>query len=214
MIASFSHNFIFLKTRKVGGTSMEIVMSSWCGGRDICTPVTEEDEELRREHGGEARNFGSPTGEAMFINHMPARAVRAKLPGLWSRAFKFSVDRHPYEKVISRAFWNIGRRGGNPDEELADEIDQALIKRNYINFPIYMINRKPAVDEVWRYEDAWTKLAALAERLGVAVPEQPPRAKGGYRKDPRSAAEILSPEQREQIYRDARIEFDLLGYEP
>ena len=47
MIASFAHDFIFVKTRKVGGTSLEIVLSSWCAARDICTPITPEDEAIR-----------------------------------------------------------------------------------------------------------------------------------------------------------------------
>ena len=60
----------------------------------------------------------------------------------------------------------------------------------------------------------WERLAALAQRLGQAVPEAPPRAKSGHRRDPRPAREVLSADQRRRIAEDARIEFELLGYEP
>lgn len=214
VIASYTRDFIFLKTRKVGGTSLEIVLSAWCGEADICSPITAQDEVLRRAHGGKARNFRSPTGEILFYNHMPAAEVQAALPELWERAFKFTVDRHPYDKVISRAWWNVGRREGNPEQELSREIDRAIGSRSYLNYPIYTIGGELAVDEVWRYEDLWPRLARLAERLGVSPTEQQPKAKAGYRKDARSGAEILTTEQRAQVYRDARLEFDLLGYAP
>lgn len=214
MIASFAHDFIFVKTRKVGGTSLEIVLSSWCSGRDICTPIPPEDEQIRARYGGSPRNFRAREGKPAFYNHIPATDVRAALPGLWSRAFKFSVDRHPYEKVVSRAWWNIGRRGGSPEQEIEEEIEQAIEKRSYLNYPIYCDGEQVIVDEVWRYEEMWDRLAELAERLGQAVPEAPPRAKSGHRRDRRPAREILSDEQRRRIAEDARIEFELLGYEP
>jgi hypothetical protein len=214
MIASFAHEFIFVKTRKVGGTSLEIVLSSWCSGRDICTPIPPRDELIRAEYGGAPRNFRATGAKPAFYNHMPATDVHAALPGLWSRAFKFSVDRHPYEKVVSRAWWNVGRRGGSPEQELEAEIDQAIATKSYLNYPLYCEGERVIVDEVWRYEEMWDRLEALAERLGQALPDAPPRAKGGHRRDRRPAREVLSPEQRRRIAEDARIEFELLGYEP
>ena len=213
MIASFTHNFIFLKTRKVGGTSMEIVLRSWCGDRDICSPVTAEDEALRSDYGAKARNFRGPDGSVRFYNHMSATEVRKELPELWEKAFKFTVERHPYEKVVSRAWWNIGRRGGSPEQELAAEIEQAIASRSYINFPIYCANGEVLVDEVWRYEEMWARLASWAAKLDLLEPAQPPRAKGDHRKDRRPAREVLSGAQRDRIYADARLEFDLLGFE-
>jgi hypothetical protein len=214
VIASFAHDFIFVKTRKVGGTSLEIVLSSWCTGRDIVTPIPPEDEAIRAGFGGMPRNFRGPAGKAVFYNHMPATDIAATLPGLWSRAFKFAVDRHPYEKVVSRAWWNIGRRGGSPEAELEREIDLAIATKSYLNFPLYCDGAKVIVDEVWRYEEMWDRLTALAERLGQSIPEAPPRAKSGHRRDRRPAREVLSDDQRRRIAEDAAIEFDLLGYEP
>ena len=212
MIASFSHDFIFVKTRKVGGTSLEIVLSSWCSGRDICTPITIEDEAIRASFGGRARNFRGSGGEILFYNHMPAADIRAALPGLWRQAFTFAVDRHPFEKVVSRAWWNIGRRGGAP-EEIGREIEATIAKKSYLNFPLYCAGEKVIVDEVWRYEEMWDRLATFAGRLGQTVPDAPPRAKGGHRRDRRPAREVLTQEQRARIAVDACVEFQLLGYE-
>jgi hypothetical protein len=57
VIASFHHGFVFIKTRKTGGTSVEIVLSAWCGPDDIVTPIAPEDEVVRARYGGAPRNY-------------------------------------------------------------------------------------------------------------------------------------------------------------
>jgi hypothetical protein len=47
MIISHEHKFIFLKTRKMAGTSIEIALSRFCGDEDIITPINVPDERLR-----------------------------------------------------------------------------------------------------------------------------------------------------------------------
>lgn len=44
-------NVLFLKPRKVGGTSFEIALSRYAGGGDIITPISETDEITRRNLG-------------------------------------------------------------------------------------------------------------------------------------------------------------------
>lgn len=52
MIISKTNNFIFIKTKKTAGTSVEIALSVHCGAEDIITPLDQEGEELRRKAGG------------------------------------------------------------------------------------------------------------------------------------------------------------------
>ena len=54
MIVSHSHRFIFIKTRKVAGTSVELFLSQFCGEEDIVTTLG-PDEKLREGMG--ARNY-------------------------------------------------------------------------------------------------------------------------------------------------------------
>ena len=50
MIISHKHKFIFIKTFKVSGTSMEIALSRHIGGKDILTPLNlERERERERE---------------------------------------------------------------------------------------------------------------------------------------------------------------------
>jgi hypothetical protein len=56
MIISHEHKFIFIKTKKTAGTSIELALSQLCGPDDIIPPTTESDETLRVP-GSEPRNW-------------------------------------------------------------------------------------------------------------------------------------------------------------
>ena len=42
MIVSHKHRFVFVKTRKTGGSSIEHALSEFCGGGDVLTPLPPE----------------------------------------------------------------------------------------------------------------------------------------------------------------------------
>lgn len=210
MIASFSNNFIFLKTTKTAGTSVEIVLSSWCSGRDICTMMPDED--LRVQYGGRAMNYMGWFGRKKYWNHMPARDVSQKLPKLWDTAFKFTVERHPYERVVSRAYWQIARRGETSQRYIQAEIDGIIEARTFLNRPIYTLNERIAVDQVLLYDDLWPGIARLAERFGKPMPTNLPQAKAQHRTDRRPAREILSAGQKNAILQIAEADFRDFGF--
>ena len=57
MILSHKHKFIFIKTRKTAGTSIEIALSRFCGKDDIITPISPEDEKIRKKIGVKPQNY-------------------------------------------------------------------------------------------------------------------------------------------------------------
>ncbi|MEM7193183.1 MAG: hypothetical protein AAF405_10065, partial [Pseudomonadota bacterium] len=56
MIISHKHKFIFLKTKKTAGTSVELALSQICGESDVITPLAAADEALRAD-GLRAQNW-------------------------------------------------------------------------------------------------------------------------------------------------------------
>ncbi len=51
MILSERHRFVFIKGRKVAGTSTEMALAALCGPDDIITPISPIDERARLPNG-------------------------------------------------------------------------------------------------------------------------------------------------------------------
>jgi hypothetical protein len=51
MILSEMNKFVFIKGKKVAGTSVEVALASICGSNDIITPITPIDEQCRVSSG-------------------------------------------------------------------------------------------------------------------------------------------------------------------
>ena len=74
MIISHRHKFIYLKPRKVAGTSVEVALAQHCGDDDIVTPVSafnpDWDEEEYAQSGKKWRGYS---------RHSPLLPVRKRL---------------------------------------------------------------------------------------------------------------------------------------
>ncbi|HEX3945455.1 MAG TPA: hypothetical protein VHW69_15360 [Rhizomicrobium sp.] len=234
MIVSYLHNFIFIKTKKTGGTALEVALAPCCGPADIITPFGPSDEIRRSANGLIPRNFSSdPAAEQRlreavqnrtrkiyrtakrvgdFTSHMRAAEIKRRLsPDFWDGACKFTVERHPYEKAVSGAYYNYKEEHDGP---LASHLDAFIRRGTYRTFEFYTIDGKPVVDEFLRHETLAQDLKRLTNKLGFSVAEELPRMKSRSRADPRPAREILSDEQKQIVRQVCREEFELLGYEP
>lgn len=231
MILSHARKFIFIKTRKVSGTSMEISLSQFCGADDIITPISYVDELVRLDLGGVLpQNYGDPKEQqfrdlilarradnpktrhkGQFYNHVPAVEVREHVgQEMWDEYFTFSMERHPYDKVVSHVYFHA-RRKENWDFD--KELKRILKKGYYISYPVYSDGETPIVDFIVNYENLQEDLARLSDKLGFDVAKHYPQTKHTYRPDRRPGRELLSDEAKDIIYEQCKVEFETLGFE-
>jgi hypothetical protein len=182
VIVSHEHGFVFMKTRKTAGTSVEIALSRVCGEDDVITPVTDVDEGLRRAHGGRGpQHFESPPHlERTAFNHMPVSMVRRMLGRKkFESYFSFAVERNPWDAVVSLYHWRFRDSEPGPfPEYVASEAVETFATKNQ---RIYRIKGEVAVDRVLRYESLADELAAVWSELGLPGGPDLPHAKGGTR---------------------------------
>ena len=78
---------------------------------------------------------------------------------------------------------------------------------------VYTINDEVVVDRVLRFENLSAELEAVRRQLNIPEPLELPRAKARFRKDKRTAGEILTTEEKARIAQIFEKEISLYGYE-
>src|SRR5262245_17789398 len=121
MIFSQEHKFIFLKTRKMAGTSVELALRQLCGPDDIIAAIgdaKERRQQVLHYQGRPPQNwrvhgwwqsprplfkrywFRFSPGDYGFYNHIPAKQARTLLNDdkVWRSYFKFAFERNPWDR--------------------------------------------------------------------------------------------------------------------
>jgi len=227
MIISHKYKFIFIKTRKTAGTSLEVFLSGLCDSDDIVTPIYPHVEPHRaRNHKG----FWNPIPDIMrtrsikelaqvgrnvlmgdkFYNHIDGSLVKSRIDeSVWNSYFKFCIERNPWDKTLSH-FHMIKDR---TNSELS--LDQYLASsENCLNYHLYTDRSlNVLVDKVIKYEKINDELGNIFEKLQVPFDGSlGVKAKSGHRKDKRDYREILSISQKNIITEKFRAEIELHGY--
>jgi len=208
MIISHKHKFIFVKTTKTAGTSIEIALSSICGEMDIITPITPVDEKTRIELGYRgAQNYM----DGKFYNHIPAKKIRELAGDIWDDYYKFCFERNPWDKVISWYYWVIkdGREvtfdhfmksghfakvGGAAGHDLYTD-DNGMI----------------LMDDIFLYENMNEAIAEIENKLNIIFPSLP-NAKSQYRSNRQPYSEVYTEQQKELVEKAFSREIKNLGY--
>ncbi len=228
MIISHKYKFIFIKTVKTAGTSIEVFLSPHCGDDDVLTPIYPNvaPHVARNYKGvfnpfpqllsGRGRRAGRIFKELLqrrrFYGHMSAHVIRDRVPSqIWNDYFKFCVERNPWDKTLSNYHMRNYRSGGKLT------LEQYFSKgRSCRNFKRYTDNKgRLLVDRVVKYENLADGLGEIFADLGIPFDGSlGTRAKSEYRSDRRPYREVLSDAQMEIIAKDYVQEIRMHGYEP
>ena len=214
MLISHLHRFIYMKTFKTAGTSVELYFERWC-----TDPAGEY--HARHERDAEVTRWGiiGARGQQFFpgrtwYNHMPASRVRELIgPEFWNQYYKFCVVRHPFDKMVS-SFWH------HLPETARRELQHACFDtvrgrfhewlqtaEHPMDREVFIIGGRPAMNRIVFYEDLCAGLEAVCRDLGLSW--EPSRL-GRYKSDTR-----VRDEPYVQYYDrpSAELVRDLYGWE-
>lgn len=231
-IVSHKHKFIFLKSRKTAGSSVEGWLIPQLGRLDIVATS----EENRRP--------GLPLfGTSHTISRFPRIERRAKKllrrfrPALrldehsnaldvrrrvgdrvWNEYFKFSIERQPWDRLISLWSWRRHRLGkeisfDNFLDMIENNGDDPLVEF-WSNLPFYTdSNGVIIVDRVLDYAKLRSDLSEAAQYIGLSISiDDLPRHKVGHRTSNETVAS-LSKAQMQRVGRLCHAEIELFGWE-
>jgi hypothetical protein len=226
MIISHKYKFIFIKTVKTAGTSIEVFLSKISDEYDVITPVEPEEEghmprnykglwnpmkEISNDdHRGYKRTIQDFLSQRQFYNHIPARVLRNRISSdIWNGYYKFCVERNPWDKTISH--FNMIRK--QKDELMT--LDHYLNNERFChNWPLYMDGSDNIlVDRVLPFETLNEGLGEVFDRLSVPYSGKlQEKAKSNYRTDARPYQDLFNKDQRLVIEREFEKEIMLNGY--
>ena len=230
MIISHKYKFIFIKTRKTAGSSIQIYLSNYCGEDDIVSTIDRPERpyhprnyrglfnpipELVERHSAAkiAKTLGRFFSLKKFQSHIKARQVRERITKeIWDNYYKFTVERNPWDKVLSHYHF-VRQRYSKYDQNISFEeyLRVAELPYNYTKYTD--LDNNIIVDRVVKYERLNEELGEIFEELGVPFSGSlGPTEKSHYRKDRRPYQEVYTPAQKEAVAKLFDQEIEMHGY--
>ena len=209
MIVSHLYKFIFIKTLKTAGTSIEIFLSQFCGVDDIVTPI------YPQEYKHFPRNYMDAHGRIKFYNHISAEKIKSELPqAIWNSYYKFCFERNPWDKTLSH-YHMLNYRSGY---KLSFD-DYMSSQKFCLNYPLYtdQTRNNIIVDQVAKYENLNQELDNIFTRLGIPFESGllNIQAKASYRQDRKPYSVFFSKDYekyRQVVAQAFEKEIRLHGY--
>ena len=217
MIVSHEHRFIFVKTRKTAGTSIERFLLPHLGQGDTIKSIAARHDRGRFNPLPELWTHPNRVDAKVtvkhfvrgdrFSAHLPAWRIRNRVGrATWDSYTTFCFERNPWDKLVSFYYWRTRDDPTPPDFETWVRTTPELS-----GWPLYTIDDRVAVDVVGRYEHLEDDLAAVLERIGLDVAIELPHDKAGVR--PAHDDVTFSPELDEWVAEHFAREIELMGYE-
>jgi Sulfotransferase family len=217
MLVSHRHKFIYIKTIKTGGTSVESYFEPFCMGDGEWSQVHFRDEYVS-QYGIIGYRGLTPPQTITWWNHMPSTSI-LKLVGeeIWSSYFKFCVVRNPYEKAVSAYYFF---KKNNHDIDSCESINESQLFEHWLeasgppqDSDKYLINGQFCLDYVIRHECISHDLERLCHRLGVPWKSaQLPNFKSGIRPKNVSLEHLYTDRSKEIVRTAYEFEFAHFGY--
>ena len=239
MLVSHRKKFIFTKTRKTAGTSVESYFERYCMPEGEWQP-SHTRQEYVSESGIIGYRGGDTTGYTWF-NHMPAARIRELVGNeIWNSYYKFTIIRNPFEKLVSD-FWMLEKFRKNYKLrkkikcfidsffDQGDPIDRATGKTEIERFrswilkdgPLqefdrdkYLIDGEECVDYFIYFESLYEGVKTVCKTLGIPfTPEQMPSYKAGIKNTQHPTEDYYDQETKEIVQNLFAWEINRFGYE-
>lgn len=220
MLVSHRYNFIYTKTAKTGGTSVESYFERFCMSDDEWT-LSHGRDEYASQFGIVGFRGATKPKNCTYWNHMPAALIKEKVgKEVWDKYFKFCVIRNPYDKVIS-AFYHM-QRANYPSIDLLDVNDERskfgkwLLHNNLTilnDKDFCVIDGKFCLDDVVRYETLAPELERICVRLGIPwEPATLPTYKAGFRPKNAKVVDLYTEESKKIVEVAFAFELEYFKY--
>lgn len=170
MIVSHKHRFVFVKTRKTGGSSIEHALSEYCGKDDVLTHLPPE---VKIPY--HPRNYMK--NDQMLEPHVSGEKILELFPETKDYTW-FTVERHPYTKTIS-AYYYLKNSKSKP---FSGSLNNFIFtsEDHAVDDHLWCAEGKPIVDGILRFEHLAEDFKQLGKLLELPLELNAQLNKGNY----------------------------------
>lgn len=171
MIISHKYKFIFVKTRKTAGSSVEKVLSQYLGPNDIRTSMPIE-------------NISALNISENAEQHIGRKEISNMFPEEWKNYYKFTIERNPWDKTVSAFYFYKDFKPRKTKDGFNFFVTNP--KSTVVNdWQKYTKNDKICVDRIIEYDNLHNEFAEVCSLLGIPYNNELKRTylKGQHRKD-------------------------------
>ena len=239
VLISHSHRFIYIKNRKVAGTSIEAFFEKYCtknpknhtfhhkkrlpsiskygiiGSIGEYVPPGNVIEYIKEFRLRLSNKIHGAISYRSYTEHLQLHRLKKYHPDYYAEYFKFCAIRNPFDQVVSEYFWRSSRWTkfkGYTFEQYIKHID----KRNYsYNWDTMAIDDKLTFDFYIRFENLEDDVKEVCKRLNIQGFESQhlPKYKSGYRPpNSKDYRKIYNEKTKMIIERIYKKELDAFGY--
>ena len=171
MIISHSRKFVFVKTKKTAGTSIECALAPYLEPGDLASPLVEHEPQYRRFSKEFVRILREKDSGIRARNpHLPASVISKHFSQETEGYYSFCVERNPWDKAISAFFFWISKHPvdpSRPNEESFLEFAQSERLSFFSDFDAYMHSGSPQVDRILSFETLAEEFSEVAALIGL-----------------------------------------------
>ena len=185
MIISHEHKFIFIKTAKTGGSTIENILGNHLGDKDVASGSGYHDvnnRKIRYTHKQNFIRFDYPNNLGGY-SHVPASFIYKKFfKGEKPKDyFVFTIERNSYDKAISHWWWHTHTKRmykrqrptkTNLRQHLTDLIESNHSQNHFSCWWRYTVPPSFSefnVDKVYQYHEWADMWKDLSERFSIPI---------------------------------------------
>ena len=211
MLVSHRKKFIYTKTAKTAGTSVESYFERYCMPEDDWYFSIAREEHVDKE-GIIGYRGSSPSGRK-WRNHMPAIEIKEQIGRLiWDDYFKFCVIRNPFDKLVS-GFFFLNRREENHIDTIENFRKWIINGGCFIDRDRYFFDERICIDYFIRYENLKNGIREVCDYLDIPfVPDRIPALRTGFRDKKYSLPDLYDKKTIAVVSAEYEFELGYFGY--
>jgi len=209
MLVSHRKKFIYTKTAKTAGTSVESYFERYCMPKNQWSFQHAREEYISKEgiigFRGRRNKFNTPT----YYNHMPAVDIKKQLGDqIWETYFKFCVIRDPFDKLVSAYYFSERDSDGS-----IKSFRKWLKTTQFNDRSVYLINGEVCMDYFIRYEHLHNDIKHVCAVLDIPFePFKIPHLKTGFRNKKIQLYEFYDRKSIKLVKNLYKFELKYFGY--